>query len=215
MTCLFCDNIQNVIYQTENFYVKIGKGIITAGHLMIIPKKHCKTIADISNLMINEYLDLKKLVTEKVTEEFCKPFFIEYGVFGQSVFHGHIHIIPSSGNNYENVNIIEELALPAIKKYNLNYNIINNFNELKQIFNKDKEYVYFEFDNIKYVLRIKKFVNEKVLSENILKEDDVSYRHFFQNKKHLIGIGNWKTMTDEDIKIDNEKIEETRKKIIL
>lgn len=118
MSCLFCDNIQNIIYQTENFYIKIGKGIITAGHVMIIPKKHCPTIASIDKLILKEYLDLKEKVIDKVTKEFAKPFSIEYGVFGQSVFHGHLHVIPSSGNGYKNINIIDEMVLPTIKKYN-------------------------------------------------------------------------------------------------
>lgn len=210
MNCLFCgNNIQNVIYQTENFYVKIGKGIITAGHVMIIPKKHYLAIADIDKSIVNEYNDLKFRLIEEVTKNFAKPFLIEHGIFAQSVFHGHIHIIPSSGNGYDNFDIMNEMVNPAIKKYNIKFEIISDFDELVKIYKKDGEYLYFEFNDAKYVLRTKNSKKED------FDENDIAYRSFFTTKKKLVGIGDWKTMSEEDIARDNKKIEDTKNKIIL
>lgn len=61
MGCIFCNcEKADIIYETKNFYIKVGKGIITPGHVMIIPKKHYSAIAEIDKEFVNEYLDLKR-----------------------------------------------------------------------------------------------------------------------------------------------------------
>lgn len=203
MECVFCsgDKSRN-LFETDNFFVKVGKGIITAGHVMIIPKHHYKAIGAIDNHLVNEYLDLKKLVTEKVSKVFYEPFLIEYGVFGQSVFHAHIHIIPKASSEYKEVDLFRDMILPT-KTTTIE---IDDFNELREYYDKNKEYVYFE-DKKKYILPITDIlINGK--SECI-----VGYRHYF-NRMGLKSVQNWKTMTEKDIELDNIKVKETKEKLI-
>lgn len=202
MTCIFCSNETNNrnLYETQNFFVKVGKGIVTAGHVMIIPKHHYKAMAEIDKELIYEYLNLKEKVVEKITETFAKPFLIEYGNYGQSVFHAHIHLIPKTGNGYKNVDLFKGMILPLKNKIIQ----INNFSELKDYYSKNYEYIYFE-DKNKYILPI----------TNIIKNNPklINYREYF-TQIGLKGICSWATMTEKDIENDNLKIEETKRKLI-
>jgi len=207
--CKFClPNKKDVIYETNSFFVYVGKGIITAGHVMIIPKQHYLVIAEIDNSTFKEYLNLKNRVIKEITKKFEKPFLIEHGVFGQSVPHAHIHLIPASGNGYNNVNIINEMVLPAIKKLNIPFKKMEIFQNLKNIYNEDKQYMYFENNDDKYILRTKGYIKKEI-------RNDVIYRSFFTFKKNLSGVNGWKDMTDEDIELDNKKKRETISKLIL
>lgn len=201
MTCIFCSDETNDrnLYETKNFFVKVGKGIIAAGHVMIIPKHHYKAIGEIDNNLIDEYLNLKQQTIKKITENFAEPFLIEYGNYGQSVFHAHIHLIPKTGNGYKNVDLYKEMILPS-KTTTIQ---INNFNELKSYYLKHKEYIYFE-DKNKYILPITDIIRNNLAL--------VSYRKYF-DKLGLKGIRSWASMVEEDIKNDNLKIEETKKKL--
>ena len=201
MTCIFCGDETNDrnLYETKNFFVKVGKGIITAGHVMIIPKHHYKAIGEIDNNLIDEYLNLKQQTIKKITENFAEPFLIEYGNYGQSVFHAHIHLIPKTGNGYKNVDLYKEMILPS-KTTTIQ---INNFNELRDYYLKHNEYIYFE-DKNKYILPITNIIRNNL--------GLVDYRTYF-DKLGLKGIRSWASMTEEDIKNDNLKIEETKKKL--
>ena len=201
MTCIFCGDETNDrnLYKTKNFFVKVGKGIITAGHVMIIPKHHYKAIGEIDNNLIDEYLNLKQQTIKKITENFAEPFLIEYGNYGQSVFHAHIHLIPKTGNGYKNVDLYKEMILPS-KTTTIQ---INNFNELRDYYLKHNEYIYFE-DKNKYILPITNIIRNNL--------GLVDYRTYF-DKLGLKGIRSWASMTEEDIKNDNLKIEETKKKL--
>lgn len=206
MNCLFC-NIDNnsILYKTKNFYVKVGKGIITAGHIMIIPKKHYKAIAEIENNLVNEYLELKDKVAAEVTKQFAKPFLVEYGVYGQSVFHAHIHIIPTFSDEYNSVNILRDIFLPASKELNVKLIKITSFKELQNHYEKHKMYIYFESDGEQYIFP----VNNNMQSDISL----LNYRCFFNNLG-LKGVKSWQNMTEEDIKNDNIKIEKTKQMLI-
>ena len=201
MTCIFCSDETNDrnLYETKNFFVKVGKGIITAGHVMIIPKHHYKAIGAIDNHLIDEYLNLKQHTIKKITENFAEPFLIEYGNYGQIVFHAHIHLIPKTGNGYKNVDLYKEMILPS-KTTTIQ---INNFNELRDYYLKYNEYIYFE-DKNKYILPITNIIRNNL--------GLVGYRTYF-DKLGLKGIRSWASMTEEDIKNDNLKIEETKKKL--
>lgn len=201
-------NKNDILHETKSFFVKVGKGIITAGHVMIIPKNHYLVLAELDDLILNEYLDLKNKVQKEITQKFAKPFLIEHGVFGHSVSHAHIHLIPSSGNGYSNVNIITEMVIPAIKKLKIPFKKMNEFQDLREAYKKDKQYMYFENDDDKYILKTKGFVKKEI-------RDDVIYRSFFTFKKGLAGVNGWKNMKDKDILIDKEKKKETLRKLNL
>lgn len=206
MFCIFCDNIEkkDIINETKNFYWKVGRGIITAGHTMIIPKKHYTSFGDIDYNIIQEFLDLKKLVENKIADKFSKPFMVEYGAFGQSICHAHIHFIPKSGNNYNNINIINDFVNKGLNKLNLKSIQIKNFKEISKYYQENKRYLYFEDEEEKNIIPITKEV------ENNL--DLFNYRLFF-TKIGVKGIKSWANMTEQEKKYDNIKINQTIEKL--
>ncbi|HSQ97721.1 MAG TPA: HIT family protein [Rickettsiales bacterium] len=203
MNCIFCDLKDKIILkETKNFVIMVGKGIISVGHVMIIPKKHYKAIGDISDDMLEEFIFLKNELNEKIANNISKPFFVEYGVFMQSVGHAHMHVVPSSNTEYKNVNIINDLFVPIIKNKNLNCNKLENYKDLLEFYKEKQQYVYFEFNNEKYVIE----------TNNLIKQDIarfLSIRKFFANNIGIKGIGSWQEMTEEDKQNDKIKIKKT------
>ena len=198
-SCVFCDSVENILEETDNFYVKVGIGIVTAGHVMVIPKYHYKAMGAIKSDLINEYLTLKEKVYKKISKNFSEPFLVEYGGYAQSVFHAHLHFIPKTGNGYQNIDILNSILLNA--KNNIDFELvdINNFDELQTFYNTYHEYFYFE-DKKMYIVKINDNVRNNV---NLF-----SYRNFF-TKLGLTGISSWDKMTDEDKKQDAIKINKT------
>lgn len=204
MTCIFCDlkNNKNILEETENFYVKVGIGIVTAGHIMIIPKKHYKAFGEINSNTVDEYLALKEKVFNKISLLFSEPFLIEYGNFAQSVHHAHIHFIPKSNNIYTNVDLLNNMILKVREKLNFDLIKINSFDELQKFYNTYNEYIYFE-DKNKHIIKV-----NNGLRKNI---NALSYRNFFKT----IGVKSildWSNMTEKEKQEDNIKISNTIKK---
>lgn len=206
MFCIFCDNIEkkDIIKETENFYWKVGRGIITPGHTMIISKKHYSSFGDIDCNIIKEFLLLKKLVINEITKKFSKPFMVEYGAFGQSIFHAHIHFIPKSGNDYNNINIINDLVNKGLHKLNLNPIKIKNFKEIIKYYQENKKYLYFEDEEEKIIIPITDGVKNNL--------DLFDYRAFF-TKIGIKGVKSWTNMTAEEKEYDNIKINKTIEKL--
>lgn len=200
--CIFCkEDKERNLCETDNFYVRIGKGIITPGHIMIIPKHHYKAIGEISNDITQEFLNLKKLTVEKITKAFYEPFLVEYGVFGQTVFHAHLHLIPKASPEYKEVDLFKNMILPA----KIQVIEIQDFKELQEYYNKNKEYIYFE-DGKKYILPITDTIRNNI--------GLVGYRYYFANQIGLQGIKSWKAMTEDDMKKDEIKLKTTKEKLI-
>jgi len=202
--CLFCENEQvngKTIYETKNFRVRVGLGLITAGHCMIISKYHYPCMAAIPPELVDGYLKLKNQVEEILTKKFTKPFITEYGAIFQSIFHAHKHFIPAESKEYKKVDVLKDIILPVTKQYNLKFEEVD-FKQLQEIYKAEKEYVYYEQYGKGYVIHTKN-TNHKELHM------DISYRGYFKNIAKLKGIGNWKTLSEEEQIIDREKQNQT------
>lgn len=205
--CIFCKNYKekDVIFETENFFLKVGIGIVCAGHIMIITKKHSKCMGDIEPELLNEFLNLKEKVTNFLSKYVYKPFILENGVIFQSVSHAHTHFIPRKSKFFDEVDLIKDMIFET-KKQNNSVEIVefNSFQDVINLYKKDKEYLYFEQDGKIYCIKTANNREKiKTLKENL------SYRNFFKNRG-IKGVGNWKTMTEDDKKIDSIRIEETK-----
>lgn len=202
--CIFCENVEDVLFESDNFYVKIGKGIVCDGHCMIITKQHLDCIAGIDESLVDEFLFLKNKLTNFITENFYKPFVLENGAVMQSVFHAHMHFIPLKSKYYSEVSLINDMALLFLKKNNISYKKINNFFELKDIYKEDGEYLYLEEGDDTFIVETKK--NRNFLEEM---KTALSYRHFFSRKFGMKEVEDWRFMTEEDLVLDCLKIQET------
>ncbi|MDR1498791.1 MAG: HIT family protein [Rickettsiales bacterium] len=203
--CIFCDALKNgdSVFETENFFIKLGKGIVCTGHCMIITKKHYKCMGDMDTDIVSEYLDLKTKLISFLSKHFYKPFVEEHGVIMQSVFHAHTHFIPRKSKYYDELNLLEKMILEPTNNIGVELEKISNFDGVIECFKQEGEYLYFEQDEECFLLRTKKYTN---LIDKI--KDDINYRFFFSNLG-IKGVRDWKTMTEDDLKLDKIRIEET------
>ena len=101
--CIFCQiasgKIQGLrIYENDNTlaFMDIAKDV--DGHILVIPKKHCKNILDCDAETLSAVIQTVKTVSNHLTEhcgyEGVNLLNASGESAGQSVPHCHIHIIP-------------------------------------------------------------------------------------------------------------------------
>ncbi len=205
--CVFCDknnSPRDTIYQTDNFFVKIGLGLAAPGHVMLIPKKHFLCYADMPKKYRAEFLVLKDLVFEKVSSAFGAPFLAEYGPRLQSVKHAHLHFIPkqrqetSDYSGYDVGNIFEEMSIH-------NGLIIEGADWQKAIELRQKfgQYAFLRDGD-------RAFLYSENSPEPVLLKK-LNYRRFFVEKLLLNDIPiYWQEITAEQLRIDALKKQTTR-----
>ena len=81
--CIFCNKKEDIVFYTDNFHIKIGKGIICEGHCMIIPNKHCTCIAESCVDFMDEFLFLK----DKLMQFLGNNFYVAF--YSVEIFHYH------------------------------------------------------------------------------------------------------------------------------
>ncbi|MDO8510703.1 MAG: HIT domain-containing protein [Nanoarchaeota archaeon] len=183
---------EDVIYQTNNFFVKVGFGLIAPGQVMIIPTAHYDSLADLPKHLEQEFSDLQKMVIGKVSTSFSAPFLIEYGNCG-TVQHAHIHVIPKKSDNFEISNIIDEMIVNG----GVPYQPIT-LEQFKENYQPRKNYVLIE-DGISCV---------------VSKEDFSGHRHYFSKTLGVPAVHSWSDLSLEEEIIDQQKREITRNTLI-
>ncbi len=205
--CVFCRDYKkgDIVFETKNFCIKIGVGIVAPGHVMIITKDHYKCMGDFNPEWTEEFLHLKEKLIEFLTKYLYQPFMVENGVILQSVFHAHMHFIPRKSTEYKEINFIKDRIEKFLgKNRDINIQKIENFLEVRKIFKEDGQYLYFEENKEMYVLRTINYADRIDLIKN-----GINYREFFANLGVKGGVKDWRLMTDEDKLVDKIKIEET------
>jgi len=116
--CIFCniqtnennELIDKPLFKSDNFYIKLGKGMIIPGYLMIIPKEHVISMAYLTKEKLRKLFILLDETRNILEKTFNEPvIFYEAGTsgvrgvkFNNSIVHAHIHVAPISlsGENY-------------------------------------------------------------------------------------------------------------------
>ncbi len=106
--CIFCNSTDDEILG-ENEYARIihDNSPVSAGHCLIVPKRHIKTYFDATPEENNAFFELIKQAKENIINNGHKPDGFNIGsnndvAAGQSVFHLHIHVIPRYLGDVEN-----------------------------------------------------------------------------------------------------------------
>ena len=109
--CIFCKIIKGEIpsykvAETEEAYAFLDIGPLSAGHTLVLPKKHIKNIFEADPKDLYSVLDLVQKIAAKMKEKLpCDGvnILINNGeAAGQSVHHCHWHIIPRyAGDGYK------------------------------------------------------------------------------------------------------------------
>ncbi|MFW6283524.1 MAG: HIT family protein [Minisyncoccales bacterium] len=102
-----------IIYEDEKHLAFLDIAPFSKGHTLIIPKKEYENISD---MPVNEYLELQKIVL-KLVKHFRKALNTKIGILvhGLEIPHTHIHIYPINEE-------LEILNLSKTKKYLKNEN---------------------------------------------------------------------------------------------
>lgn len=108
MNCLFCDIIQGTvpshrIYEDEEFVAILDKYPITIGHTLVLPKKHCAHVRDLSQrefcVMYARVHALNALITSRLGATASHISINDGAAANQLIPHVHVHIIPRSQND--------------------------------------------------------------------------------------------------------------------
>jgi ATP adenylyltransferase len=103
--CIFCkkpleqkDEQNLILYRGRKTFVLMNRFPYNNGHLMIVPKRHC---TDLDELSINEFQDLFDVVnvSTQVLKKSLRPHGFNVGInFGKAggagIDHLHVHVVP-------------------------------------------------------------------------------------------------------------------------
>ena len=110
--CIFCKLSNhifdtNIIYEDDDFTVILDVAPATKGHALILPKEHYADIYEMPEELTGKAFLLAKKMAAKLTDRLhCDGFNIVQNngeTAGQTVFHFHIHLIPSYNDDGQRI----------------------------------------------------------------------------------------------------------------
>lgn len=173
--CKFCNLDISIIYntiieETDNFIVIPSLGSLVEGYILILSKNHYNNMSELNKDEKIEYLNLINKYRNLFNKIYSKyPIIFEHGdvndnINTSSIKHAHTHIV--------NYNFKDELNI--INK--LNFNIINNINDIKNntyyimyINEYNKIYITYNYNSISQLMRI-------LIAKDLNLEDKYSWK---------------------------------------
>ncbi len=96
--CLFCDLAKNAVAENEFCYFIYDKYPITPGHALIIPKRHCETVFEMTAAEWAAAGDLLNVAKTKIDQQYHPQGYnikVNCGqAAGQEIMHAHLHLVP-------------------------------------------------------------------------------------------------------------------------
>jgi diadenosine tetraphosphate (Ap4A) HIT family hydrolase len=175
-----------ILEKTDNFYIICDAHPLVEGHILIIPRQHISCVGAYPEILFKEFLKLNNKVSQFLMENYKSVSSFEHGIFGQTVFHSHIHYLPFNGKPTD---IVPENKI----------SIIPNLSELKNLLKKDGGYLFFSLE-------------DNLISVDV----DITTPRFFRDRyARALGKperGNWKEMHGnqklmKEAKTDNDNIQ--------
>lgn len=109
--CAFCKlkeaiDKDRIIYEDSDWLAVLDNYPVSEGHTLLIPKRHCETFFDLSDVE-NQYFIATLNVVKGILDGRYNPDGYNIGMncgeaAGQTVMHCHIHIIPRYKGDCEN-----------------------------------------------------------------------------------------------------------------
>lgn len=90
---------QDILFNIQNYCVVPDFFPVCLGHALLISRKHVNSM--MGNTAIDEFLEIKNVIREKIENGGIRVQFFEHGtgkqkqVSSASIYHAHLHIIPS------------------------------------------------------------------------------------------------------------------------
>lgn len=134
--CPHCDSSSQAfrypLEKLDDFFIVVDSHPIVEGHILIIPKLHISCIGEYPQSLYEKFLNLNSRINQFLKKEYGRVSSFEHGIFGQTVFHSHIHYLPFNGS--------PDQIIPEGKE---KLNKINDLSELKLLVKKDGGYLFF------------------------------------------------------------------------
>ena len=102
--CVFCDIIKkkkpaSIVFEDDLAIAFMDINPVTKGHLMVVPKKHCRVFSEMDEDTVMHLFKVALKVSQAVRKSDLKCeglnlFMSEESVAMQDIFHCHLHIIP-------------------------------------------------------------------------------------------------------------------------
>ena len=197
--CLFCERSKiekDILWESDNFFVKVGVGILSPGHVMIIFKKHLSCFGELPEESEKEFFEMKKEVFDKVKLNFFEPVIYEHGIYSQSVSHAHIHLVPCK-SQFHNIENIKEKIFKELKSTQ-----INDMFQIREIYEEEGSYFYLEEKGKKWVFHTEGIVDGKF-----------TFRKEFARLTGLKGLSSWQNLPEEEKKRNEEWVKITKEKL--
>jgi len=182
--CVFCnyENIKgDVLEESGNFFIKVGKGILAPGHVMVITKKHEPCFGALSSQLLDEFEHIKKNLIDNLKNKFSEPIVHEHGNYSQTINHAHMHFIPKKNELYDLSDFVNSIFL------DLNKTEIHTITSLFDIFNKEGSYLYLEENNQKWIFHTKGLPDGKY-----------TFRKEFARLTGFHNLMDWRNISKED-----------------
>lgn len=195
--CLFCDFDKikkDILCSSDNFYVKVGVGILAPGHVMLLPKMHIACFARLPKQLSKEFILVKDRLFNKVKFTFNEPIIYEHGVYGQSIKHAHLHFLPSSSSHY-NLDNIKENIFKSLKSTR-----IDDMSQIADVFKNEGSYFYLEQNGKKWVIHTKG-----------QEEGKFTFRKEFTRLTGLYALEDWQTIPESEKQRNKLWVDETKK----
>jgi len=194
--CIFCNHKlieKEILWNYNNFFIKVGVGILGPGHIMLVSKKHISCFGELPEGLKEEFKRIKEEVNKKVEDYFYRPIIFEQGAYGQSVNHAHLHFVPEQNDLYNLKNIKEKFSNHTQRTE------IKNILEICKIFKEEGSYFYLEENGEKWIFHTKN------LPERVL-----SFRKEFAKFTGLKELKDWRIMNEEEKRRNMEWVNKTK-----
>ena len=197
--CLFCERSkieEDILWESDNFYVKVGVGILAPGHIMLISKEHLSCFGELPTKLDKEFLSMLNDIFNKLKSNFSEPIIYEHGIYSQTVPHAHIHFVPRKSKYYDLKNLKEKIFKE------LKSTQINNIFQIKDVYKKEGSYFYLEEKDSRWIFHTKG-----------LPESKYCFRKEFAKLTGLYGLSAWRNMPEEEKKRNREWVRLTKERL--
>ena len=196
--CIFCrrENIKDeILWESENFFVKVGIGLLAPGHVMVISKAHYSCFGELPPQLKDEFLWVKSQVHEKVSSLFSEPIVYEHGIYSQSVNHAHMHFVPAKTGPYPFFNMHKKIfsSLPSEK--------VDSAHSVAEALRKYGSYIFLEEEGSAWIYNTQHAAPQAF-----------TFRKEFGRLSGLTGLIDWRLLSGHDLERDREWIAITKKR---
>lgn len=120
--CIFCiPGPGDIILENQNGYARYDQHPVSAGHLLVIPKRHIGSLFEATPAELAGLWDLLEKAKQHLAERFSPDGYNigvnDGAVAGQTIMHLHIHLIPRYAGDMDDPRGGVRGVIPGRQKY--------------------------------------------------------------------------------------------------